>query len=255
MLGSLFYPASAQESAEAPGAPAPSNPVTIGSGGRIVRESPAEADSGLHLHGLWESRYVSEGRDNLDGGSLLSTFNEFSFGPLTFAPWFAWGPDSDYTELNLSLVAGFNLGDDFELYTAYTHLRSPSDNVHDNEVAAGLIYTGLGWLDLGGDWYHSFDADGSFFELFATREFELSEQLSMNSFALVGFNDGYIPDGHDGGNNVILGLDASWKMTRHLGVNTFASYNWAIDRDAARYPGDESLGDFFWGGVGVRIDF
>ena len=237
----------------------PSNPVTIGPSGRIVRESPSEteleAESPFHLHALWESRYASEGRDNLDGGSLFSTFSEFSYGPLTFAPWFAWGPDSDYTELNLSLVAGTNLGDHLELYLGYTHLQFLSDNLYDNEIGAGLVFTGLSWIDIGGDVYYSFDSEGSFFEVFATREFELCSHFAVTPFALVGFNAGYIPDGHDGANHAVVGIESAWRVNSHLAFNGFASYNWAIDRDAAQYAGDASLGDFFWGGVGVKVDF
>ena len=259
-IGGLFsIPAVvAQENAD-PSEGSSANPVTIGAGGRIVRESPTEtgdeAESIFHIHGLWESRYVSEGRDNLDGGHLLSTFTEFSFGPLTFAPWFAWDPDSDYTELNLSLVAGTNLGDDFELYAGYTHLRFLNDNLHDNEIGTGLVYTGLDWIDLGGDAYYSFDAEGTFFELFATHSIEITDRLSVKPYSILGFNAGYVADGHDGANNLIVGLEADWKLSRHLVLNAFTSYNWAIDRDAVNYADDESLGDFFWGGVGFRIDF
>ncbi len=106
---------------------APSNPASVGVGGRIVREierqTEAEMERPLHVHTLWESRYVAEGRDSLDGEPLLSASSDFSFGPLTFAPWYAFGPESDYSELNLSFVAGTDLGENLEIYASYTHLR------------------------------------------------------------------------------------------------------------------------------------
>ncbi|MEM7145416.1 MAG: hypothetical protein AAF591_09785 [Verrucomicrobiota bacterium] len=237
----------------------PTNPVTIGPGGRITRETPPEAardrEYPFHIHSLWESRYVSEGRDNLDGGSLLSFFNEFSWGPFTFAPWYATGPGSDYDELNLSLIAGTSLGENLELYAGYSHLRFPELNAYDNEIGAGLVYTGLEWADVGGKWYHSFATDGSFFEIIATRTFEFTEKFNLTPYSLLGFNAGYIPAGHDGANNLILGINASYIPFPRFEINSFAAYNWEIDSDPERFPEDELLRNFFWGGAGIRINF
>ncbi|MEM8953918.1 MAG: hypothetical protein AAGD22_07205 [Verrucomicrobiota bacterium] len=235
------------------------NPVTIGPGGRVMREAPdeiaAEKGSSFHVHSLWESRYVSEGRDNLDGGSLLTAFTDLSWGAFTFAPWFGYGPGSDYAELNLSFIAGSNIGENFEVYGGYTHLRFPKDNEHDNEIGAGVVYTGLGFIDLGGDWYHSFLADGSFFEVVATRTVQVYDEVFASPFAMLGFNAGYVPDGHDGTNNLILGVDLRYLIQPRIEISGFASYNWEIGSDPRNRPGDELLKDFFWGGVGLRVNF
>ena len=87
------------------------SPVEIGVGGSIRRENPyqfeAEDRRPIHLHLLWESRYVSEGRDNLTGNGVKSVFSDISLGNFTFAPWLAHSYESEYTELNLNFIYGF----------------------------------------------------------------------------------------------------------------------------------------------------
>jgi hypothetical protein len=50
--------------------------VEIGVGGNIKRENPYQSEveqrRPIHAHLLWESRYVTEGRDNLRGDALAS---------------------------------------------------------------------------------------------------------------------------------------------------------------------------------------
>ena len=237
----------------------PSNPASVGVGGRIVREDPhqteVEKERPIHVHTLWESRYVSEGRDNLDGDSLLSASSDLSFGPVTFAPWFAYAPESDYTELNLSLIVGTDVGEDFEVYAGYTHLRFPKLDTFDNEVGVGGAFTGFEFVDIGADLYYSFDAEGSFLEINATKELSLTDKFTISPVAIMGFNAGYIPDGHDGANNLILGLEPSFAISDRIELTGFAGYNIAIDSDPSRHAEDESLTDFFWGAVGIVINF
>lgn len=78
------------------------SPVEVGVGGNIKREDPYQSEAEdrrpVHLHFLLESRYVSEGRDNLGGDGLTSTFSEITQGNFSFVPWLAYGHESEYTE-------------------------------------------------------------------------------------------------------------------------------------------------------------
>lgn len=101
--------------------------VEIGPGGQVRRETQyragAEDESPIHAHVRWSSRYVSEGRDNLDGKPLASLTSDVSVGNFTFAPWIGRGYDSAYSELNLNAIYGTQLAEDLELYAGYTHLK------------------------------------------------------------------------------------------------------------------------------------
>lgn len=242
-------------------APAQTDPVEIGISGAIRPENPlqaaAEARRPLHVHTLWESRYVSEGRDNLDGDPLASAATDITFGNLTFAPWVAHGYETDYTEVNLNLVYGWSLSEQLELYGGYNHLeiRTDGDWDKDNELSAGLIYAPTTLFDILVGCYHSFEAHGSFWEWGLQREHTINEQTMLTLNGVVGANDGYIVDGHNGLNHVQLRLDLAYYPAPYLEIVPYAAYNIAIDREPDRYPDDHLLRDFFWGGIGIIYHF
>jgi len=263
---SCCFPLHGQESlsggpSEGDSAPARTDPVEIGVSGAIRPENPlqaaAEAARPLHVHMLWESRYVSEGRDNLDGDPLASASTDIAFGNLSFVPWVAHGYESDYTEVNLNVVYGWRLGDQLELYGGYNHLemRTDGDWDKDNEVAAGLIYAPTTMFDVLVSCYHSFEAHGAFWEWGLKREHTIDEQTILTLNGILGANDGYIADGHNGLNHVQLRLELAYYPTPHLEIVPYAAYNFAIEREPDRYADDHLLRDFFWGGVGIIYHF
>lgn len=85
-------------------------PVEAGAGGNIKLErkyrTKMESQFEWHTHLLWESRYVTEGRDNLSGNSLISVSSEFIIDEVNLIPWFAYSPAADYTERDLNIIWG-----------------------------------------------------------------------------------------------------------------------------------------------------
>lgn len=142
--------------------------IEIGPGGRLEIESDdraaAEAEYPRYIQMMLESRYVTEGRDNLDGEGLVSVATDLSFGDLVFAPWLAHGLDYDYTELNLNFAYPIWLEERFKLFASYTHLRfSPDESPHyDNELGLEAAVSWLEPVELTFNGYYSFDAQGSF---------------------------------------------------------------------------------------------
>ena len=213
-----------------------------------------------HLHLGWESRYVSEGRDNLDGDSLVTTSAEYSWNWLTAGVWYGGSPDQSYDEFQLSLGLTHSIGD-FEYYLAYTHLRSPQDlrllfdDNYDNEMGVGVVWSGLPvGLEFTLDAYYSFKSDGSFWEIALNREFEISDCLTISGMGIFGVNQGYVSDGHDGANNVAFLAELQYALSETLTFNAHAAYTWALERDAS-LAGDELLRDTFHGGVGMQWVF
>jgi hypothetical protein len=145
---------------------------------------------------------------------------------------------------------------DLEGYVSYTHLRFPQDGGHDHEIGAGVSWAGLpADVELGVDAYYSFDADGTFIETSLSREFEFNDRFQLTPAIVFGVNQGYVTDGHDGANHVELRLGGSYSFTDELSLTAHLSYNLAIDRDVARFSGDELLRDFFHFGVGLAYEF
>jgi hypothetical protein len=203
----------------------------------------------------WESRYVSEGRDNLDKDSLAGTTVEASWRGTSLGFWYAASPQTDYHELNLIAAYGY-VWEGFEAKVSYTHLRFFSDKAYDNEVGAGLAYTELPLhFSAGIEGYYSFEAEGAFVETVLGSEIELHERLTLTPSAILGFNQGYIPDGHDGPNHATLMIEARTPLFKGLELAAYAAYTWGISSDAARHPGDEMLKNFPYFGVTLNASF
>ena len=207
-----------------------------------------------HVHFGWESHYFSEGRDSLDGDSLWTTSLELAWEHLSFGVWYGLSPDQTYDELQLSLGVTQEFGD-LEISLGYTHLRFPFENGHDNEIGVGLSWSGMPWdIELASELYYSVDAEGAFGELGVSREFALADQLSLGIEGIFGMNQGYVADGHDGANHIALRVGLGYELTESLTLSAHGVYSWALDRDAAA-PDDETLIDFFHGGIGLEWSF
>jgi len=207
-----------------------------------------------HMHLGWESRYFSEGRDSLDGDSLFVSSFEMGWEHLAGGIWYGSSPDQRYDELQLTLALTQSIGD-FEFYGGYTHLRFPIDGTYDNEIGAGIAWSGLPMdFEISADAYYSFDADGYFAEIAVSREFSLSDCLALNFSIPFGINQGYVGDGHDGANNIALRLGAEYALSDTVSLNVHGAYSWALERDSGS-PGDDLLIDFFHGSVGLQWSF
>lgn len=208
-----------------------------------------------HLHANYESRYSSEGRDLLDGDSLVSSSMEAAWKMVSLGVWYGESPEQAYDELQLSSALNWERGD-LAWYVAYTHLRFPNDGGHDHEIGIGAAWSNLTRdLALAVDAYHSLDATGTFIEASLSREFVMTESLMLIPAITFGMNEGYVSDGHDGANHTALRLGAEYRVTGSFALAAHVSYSFALSRDATRHAGDELLRDFFQAGFGAVFEF
>jgi len=235
--------------------------VEIGAGGNVRLEKPyrtkLEEEFKWHAHLLWESRYVTEGRDNLSGKGINSASTEFTYKDINFVPWIASGIDTDYSEFNLNIVYGAKLLDDLEVFVGYNHIQSreSGSSSNDNEINLDLAYFYDNQFQIVTNLYYSFDAQGAFAEVAIKKGYLIDNTLSINLRAILGFNSGYVVDGHNGINHGQLLVRVSYQAINEMEVYAYTGYNQAINRDSNRYTGDELLRDFFWGGVGLSYRF
>jgi hypothetical protein len=246
---------------DAPGKSESAPPVQIGPGGDITlkRKQRTEMQSLFKWYTRfhWESRYVTEGRDNLSGDNLVSVSSEFIVGEATFLPWYAVSPGADYSELNLNFIYGILPTEDLAVYFGYNHIRARSlgEGDYDNEVSFGLVHKLIKRVVVAADIYHSFEAGGSFMEM-AIKYFDAPYKSAHYSVqAGLGVNAGYVSEGHTGLNHFLLRANVSYLPVVQVELYAYAAYTAAINRDAIRYAGDELLGDFFWGGAGFVYVF
>ena len=229
----------------------------LGVGGNIKLDeaSTAYVDDGFdfHVHPLWESRYVSEGRDNLAGKGIASIATEFNYNEIAIIPWVATGVDSDYTEFNLNAIYATQLFNTVDMFIGYNHLRSRENtsNAHDNEVSLDFSYFYDNKFQLTSSAYYSFDSQGTFIELTINKGYEINEAVNIDFQTGLGFNAGYVSDGHNGINNLKLTADVSYKVIKQLEVYAYTSYTMAINKNAERFVGDQTLKNVLWSGIGL----
>jgi hypothetical protein len=221
----------------------------------------AEEEAGLldvldfDISAAWDSRYVSEGRDNLAGDSLAGTTIEAAYKGLSVNVWYASSPDTDYREVNVGTAYTLEW-DEWEAYVSYTFLRFLSDKENDNEVGAGLSYSGLpAGFTAGVDGYYSFDAEGAFFETYIDREYEVADWLTLTPAVVMGWNAGYMADGHDGANHLALVLEAAVPLKAGLELSGNIAYSFAINDNADKYEEDDVLRSMFYAGVALNVSF
>jgi hypothetical protein len=232
-------------------------PVEAGPGGGLKLETEyrteVESQYKWHAHMLWESRYVTEGRDNLQGDGLVSISSEFNLGEaFTIIPWLADSPDTDYSEFNLSFIGGTRLTEHILLYAGYTWLyaRAEAESANDDEISLGMDYDWTENLGAAAVVYHSFLTSGTFMEMTVRYGEILGQEMDYSIQAILGANDGYVIEGHDGLNHFQLRAYLNYHPVTNVEFYALAGYSQAIDKDVDNNAEDESLGNFVWGGIG-----
>lgn len=203
----------------------------------------------------WSSRHTSRGRDYLDGEGAFSQGAYFGLGHFGFEIARSGAMENGTEELNLDL-SYYREFDRFSFYGAYEY----SDwETNDFQVGGHSLEFGVTYFDLpGGFWIageveYSIDREGFFSELSVGSDVELYDWLTLTPSVSVGFNSGYVDEGHDGLNHAVASLSADFFLTDQMKVTASAAYNWAINADAGTFPDDEILRDFFFTGLTVVI--
>jgi hypothetical protein len=207
-----------------------------------------------HAHAGWESLYFSEGRDALEGKSLWTGSVEFGYEHFSGGVWYGRSSNHAYDELqySFSLTQEKN---DWSFYAGYTHLVFSKDDESDDEWSLGVAYDNLPFsLGSSLDGTYSMDAKGMFYEWSTYREFSLSEKSELFVSGLLGLNEGYVSDGHDGANFYAISIGIDRKITNNFVVFGHGMQSFAINPDFTM-SGDDQLKDFFHFGLGLQWNF
>lgn len=208
------------------------------------------AELGGEISVLWESRYVLEGRDQLDGQGILGTTLDFSIDRWLGGIWYGTGTGGVFSETNLFLGFEQPIGPVI-IGGAVQWLWFEPDGADDFEFSVGLASDLGGGFEVAADVVYSVESEGAFYELHGGYTVPgLPEGLELGFGVVFGVNQGYVSDGHDGANHVLGVLELDYALTDEVTVSGFVSHSWGIDER----PG-EGLENLFWGGVGVLVKF
>jgi hypothetical protein len=204
----------------------------------------------------WESRYASEGRDNLAGDSLGTTSIDLGGEHFSAGVWFGKSPEQKYDELRFTVGLTETFGP-LTAFLAYTYVQYQYQyaNLDDHEISLWAECTELPWdLEVSAYAYYSIMAEGAFIEAALHRDILARDRFSLRGSLLLGFNQGYVPDGHAGVNHLAVRLGSEFALTTSFAITAHLSYSWALDRDS-ELSGDAQLIDFLHVGIGVQWSF
>ena len=216
---------------------------------------PASAeDHALQLEwsagAAWDTRYVSEGRNNLPEGGLLTAEAGVGLSGVSLTAAYSFGDKEKYQEVNVSIEYGYEVSG-LDLYGGYTRLEFPEDSTNDNEIGAGASFA----LPIGPaaaiDWVYSTEAKGSFVELTLSFEKGLPGGLvTVTPYILQGLDFSYATPDNDGLNNFQAGIEASVSVSDKVSVVGHIAHSWA-QKDVE----EDGLGGVSWGGLGIAVEF
>jgi len=88
---------------------------------------------------LWVSKYIFEGRNNLENGGIISFETSLGLYGMSTVVWYAYGYEEEYRELDVTLGYDYEIVD-FNFNVGYTRLEFLRDKESDNEFSTGCTY-------------------------------------------------------------------------------------------------------------------
>lgn len=123
-----------------------------------------EAQSTLHKTKIshsnsFDSKYITEGRNNLERGGFASLNTDISFYWFNVNMWYGTGLRCDHRELQFSAGLSFDLSD-IGINFGFTDLSFLHNNASDQEFYTELSYNKFNWLTPTLLNVYSFEAEG-----------------------------------------------------------------------------------------------
>jgi len=206
----------------------------------------------------WDSKYVSEGRNNLDKGGIVWGTAAVQHGNLNVYAVLGRADDQDYTEWNFGLEYAIPLSDKLEATVGYQRLEFYGDErAHDNEFFSSLTYSGIEWLTPSVAYTYATEAGGYFVEASLHSSWELLENFTVTPYVTQAFDFQYATEDHDGPNHFQFGVEAEYLMNEQIVLSGHVSHTIAQEdiKLEAKADGIEGSLDQTYAGVHLTWNF
>ncbi len=204
------------------------------------------ADPEVNWRNQWQSRYVSEGRDNLPGSGLFASTLAAQVGRFDATlihlveDQTPGGDRSRYRESNVEAGVGGTIAA-LNWRVGYKRLWFPASDGQDQEfsveLGAALFASVISTLT----YTHADEADGGFVELTLEREFSCGQGCQFMPYAMAAANEGFVPDSRRGLNNLQFGTELALQVSERVSLGLEANYSLPAESNA-----EEALQELFW---------
>lgn len=206
----------------------------------------------------WDSKYISQGRNNLSQGGIYWLNASVQYGNLTTYALVGRGDSQAYTEWNIGLEYRLNLTDNLEANLGYQRIEGySSTRCQDNEFFTELAYTATPWLVPSVSYVYSTEAAGYLIEASLHSYWNITEQFTLTPYITQGFDFKYRTEAHNGRNNLQFGLEAAYQLLPNMSVSGHISHSIAqgdIEQEAAA-NGDLGSQDQIYAGIHFSMTF
>ncbi|GAA0854182.1 hypothetical protein [Aliiglaciecola litoralis] len=201
----------------------------------------------------YDTKYVSEGRNNLtDGGIIWANLSSDIDEQIswTVAYGIATASTVDYDELNVTISYANSHGT-IDYYVDYTYLAFFEDDADDNEIGLGAAWQGLGAFTPFVDVVYSTESAGSFVQVGIQSQVQTTQALSITPYLMLAYDFGYASDAHDGYNHTAIGVTSNYVINSEFSVSLFLEQTFGgTDVRVERGQSDQ-----FWAGMRLHYGF
>jgi len=196
----------------------------------------------------YDSKYITEGRDNLAHGGLVSSelllVNDSGF---ISSLWVGQGEATSYRESNgmLGWQAEFSAGTVSISHTWLDFKSLPSDREW-----ALAFYRESDWVNLEASLTYSVEAQGHFTLITLSHPFDLSADFRLIPYFSAVYDRGYASQLHQGYNHSEIGLNGDWQINQKI----LANFKIALSEPAVDIESEGGASES-WAGIGISYKF
>ncbi len=197
----------------------------------------------------FDSKYISEGRNNLEDGAIIWTTAALQKDALTLYATMGRGTQAHYIEWNLGLEYTAQLNDQLQASLGYQRLEFyGEERSHDNELFSTLAYTGLTWLTPSINYTYATQAKGYFIELNLHSHWNVTDKLTLSPYITQSLDYQYATEQHNGKNHLQLGVEVEYPITEFMLISAHLSHSFAQQDIKQESPNTSGLNKTFFGG-------
>lgn len=203
----------------------------------------------------WDSKYISEGRNNLEEGGIAWAVAAVTLDQLTVFAAAGRGDQAYYIEYDVGLEYSLEFHENVDAVIGYQRIETYGDDrASDNELFATVAYSGWQWLVPELSYTFSTEAGGYFIEAALYNPWQVSDTFHLTSYVKQAFDFQYVTEEFDGANHFQLGVEANYQLTPTVAIGGHVSHTIAM-KDIKEEVGSSHGLNQTYAGVNISLSF
>lgn len=161
----------------------------------------------------WNSKYVSQGQNNLEKGGIYWSTATLTQNALNVYITLGRGDQLNYIEWNFGLEYDFTIVEHFEVGIGYQRDEYRGNETgYDNEWLAHITYSRYPWIMPSITYDYSTQASGYFLEFSLHSDWAINDTLHLTPYIIQGYDVHYVTQQTKGINHIEFGLETQYTL-------------------------------------------